>query len=1056
MHKDQASDLSGRNLVVEHQHHYNASDISSMPPDSMLEENLTTSVPARTRSRSVTQTEAIITTDSLKTPSTGHERGLSRERITQKVIEKLGKDTRAASGGKYKHGSKSRSRSVSKEQMVESIQSPRQRSSRHQAAEELPSGAESSLLTTSQLSDKRRSGDQYSFRSGTSKSSINNPRLLETVEDAIRRLILPELTALKHEQKTQQNRSKFERDRRDSLASGSSVSREELTRRVSKHASAPDVSGRPKVVLNRDENNAGTIISGNSIKGKKDRRLERTYGSPSERTLERGMSEETVVRDGTEVDRKRSKGLKEAAAGALIGGILTHAALKHHDSKSSVERRERRKKRSKSHSRSASIAESTEEIFQKHDVPPMPMRSEITDSDLTRDSILSERTSTPTSERRRTEIRQVVRGSPREVTSPASRTPTRSPGALRGLGAYHSNASLEDIKVRDTSAKNDYIDEKYYHENTGHPLLIGATAAAGALAGEHVLHHTDGHHENAYVHGRGLSPIQSVASDREVSEPLDRASYRHTRSSESISSLDGQDVRYNQFVPLVPSTEFPRSTRPKGISLETGEEVVEQYDGFPDTHHDDDQSADRAMDAWYDQQHEENERYRDSLGNDSYPGDTVDIRHLTNYTDDSMDAPYLDKVTAAQHIRGIGANAEYVHTPLAVESAVASLHDPSVLDVRSSRSGVSRLDERSYLDSPNTDDHEYVEGTTRELNSTGYGSPLKNEFEGRTRDIEETTRSPRGPAASSPRREAARSFEEEIESPVKMTASGLPIAASPIPEIGHGLDSKSDISTNPSIIQGPSGGIGHDNRTHWPYQPTPPQSKGDLLLRSSNNSAHESLKAVAANMLSAAAGAGALAALAQRDRGLKQMVANDNTKELQDQHTTFEDINQQGTTYTHDTQNPYGNGQAIPTPLAANMAKDEGYVSAANPRSTGALTPDYRQKGVGFIHDDDERSIEDKLSVEDPFIGSKSHTRHLSGNSWGAVSPLYDNTTGRGMDRIQSKDVVALMDHVSPVPELARRKKEANCFKAHCPRLSTQCSRYRDTRDPGQECCRDA
>jgi len=33
----------------------------------------------------------------------------------------------------------------------------------------------------------------------TSKSSINNPKLLETVEDAIRRLILPELTMLKRE-----------------------------------------------------------------------------------------------------------------------------------------------------------------------------------------------------------------------------------------------------------------------------------------------------------------------------------------------------------------------------------------------------------------------------------------------------------------------------------------------------------------------------------------------------------------------------------------------------------------------------------------------------------------------------------------------------------------------------------------------------------------------------------------------------------------------------------------------------------------------------------------
>tara|TARA_R110002003_G_scaffold109_7_gene9181 strand:+ start:369 stop:1070 length:702 start_codon:yes stop_codon:yes gene_type:complete len=46
-------------------------------------------------------------------------------------------------------------------------------------------------------------------RAGT--SSINDPKLLATVENAIRRLILPELNALKEENRTAQNRDKFER-----------------------------------------------------------------------------------------------------------------------------------------------------------------------------------------------------------------------------------------------------------------------------------------------------------------------------------------------------------------------------------------------------------------------------------------------------------------------------------------------------------------------------------------------------------------------------------------------------------------------------------------------------------------------------------------------------------------------------------------------------------------------------------------------------------------------------------------------------------------------------
>ena len=94
--------------------------------------------------------------------------------------------------------------------------------------------------------------------------------------------------------------------------------------------------------------------------------------------------------------------------------------------------------------------------------------------------------------------------------------------------------------------------------------------------------------------------------------------------------------------------------------------------------------------------------------------------------------------------------------------------------------------------------------------------------------------------------------------------------------------------------------------------------------------------------------------------------------------------------------------QPIPTPPAN---KDEGYVSAHQPRSPGQ-TPDFQEKDVpygpaGFP----------LIGEEDPFVAT--HTRHLSGNSHGMASPLYDSATGGGMDRIQSKDIVALMDHVS-------------------------------------------
>ena len=1004
MHKDQGSDLSAapvpRNLRYTT---HNTSDISSMPPDSLLEEN-TISMPRRNRSRSLSREELVSTKDTLKTPSRRRSRSLSRERITQKVIEKLGKSPREIIEKKEKRGSGSRSNSTTKEETMESVRLPKRRSSRQK--EELQSDLDPSLLTTS---DKRKSADQYSFRSGTSKSSINNPKLLETVEDAIRRLILPELNQLRKDQKTQGNRSDFDRVQRGSIDSGSSVSREELTKKVSKHASAPNVSGKPKVVLNRDDNNSGTILSGNSIKSKKEYRRDRDIDSPSSRSHDRGLSEETVIRDGERMPRKGSgHRLKDAAAVAAIGGVLTHAALKHHDSKSSVDRedRRRRRRRSKSHSRSASVAESTDDIFQKHDVPPMPMRSEITTSDMTRDSILSERTSTPTSERerRRHEIREVARGSSKGFMSPTLRTPPRSPAARRhGLGTHHSSLSREHVREQKEIIDQNHDDDVHYMSAEEAAIAAAGVAAMGTGAAEHHPGRYDHSHKNRAMN-QELSPIQSVDSLREQSEPPNRDSFRHNHSSGSLSSA-GQQHHKNSAVSLdslgsAANAKFDHSKRPRGIHLEDDKDVLEP-------HHIEDMQGSRSpgepsIDEWYDKQHLENDRYRDSIGSGSVRDPTIDVKHMTNYTDDSLEAPYLDKVTAAQQIRAVGGNAEYIHTPEAVESAVASLHDPSVLDVHSMQSGRSRGGEPSYIESPTdgrNDTERYPIASSKGIDTAdGLGIRHQRQSE---ESIHSTSRGTRkGLAATvSPRQSIARSLEQEEEQ-IPMGATGLPVADDPIPEIGHGLESptESDINTNPSIIQGPMGGVPHENRDHWPYQPTPPQTGRDLARSNDRTAHHDSLKAAAAGMLNAAA-------LASRE---KQDVPEDgNAREISgvdrapSASIAREDDN-------HHSLDPIGDsymkGQPVPTPP---MAKDEGYISGANPRSPGTFP---RGMKAPALFDDD--GIDDSLAGDDPFI-SQSHMRHLSGNSHGMPSPLYDSATGRGIDRIQSKDVVALMDHVS-------------------------------------------
>ena len=995
MHKDQGSDLSGTSISNGSRYvAINQSEISAMPPDSMLGGKAEPATPRRTRSPDMSADDALVTTDTLKTPSRRRSRSLSRERITQKVIEKLGKDPGAIGRGKHKHG-KSRSRSASQEQLKESLSSPRRRSSKHRHSGEVPSG-ESSLINASQVSDGR------SFRSGTSRSSYNNPKLLEMVEDTVRRLILPEITALKAEQKTQTNLKKFERGNRDSV--DSIDSREELTRKPSKHSSDPNVRGKPKVVLNRDENGPGLTLSGDSVKRKKGRHDE-YYDSPSERSFERGMSEETVIRDGGKESRKRSKEgsrLRDTAAAAVVGGLLTHAALRHHDSKSSIERRERRRKRSKSHSRSHSLSTSvaeTEEIFYKHDVPPMPMRSEITNSDLTRDSLLSERTSTPTSERRRAEIREVARASPKGVYSPEERTPTRSPAGLRGLGTHHKNNSRGDLSLHSAHSEEHLQEEKSHHY--GEAALAGATVGAGLAGTRHAIEQYENRDENSYASRRGLSPIQSVASyeERDVSH---EETTRRAHSAGSVSSVERhheKDPRLSmRSISSVDSANVLRSNRPQGISLESGSEILGPHDLRNSNQ---ELSRDPTNESWYD----DNERYRD----DSLRNSTVDVRHLTNYTDDSADAPYLDKVTAAQQIRGIGANAEYIHTPVAVESAVASLLDPSVVDVGSNRSGPSGLGE-TYLNSPESDvQHENYTRGNQSASNVAYGSPLKQQHDVVDQDLQTMSGNVYDRNASnSPKRSVP--LLADGDSTGRLSAHNYPM--DPLPEFLPGMKSPSDISTNPSDIQGPRRGPSYDTPIQWPYQKADSSQEQDYLARSNNTSTHESLKAAAANMLSAAAGAGAAAALAQRERHIKEGYDEVEVREVHDSYSDEDREYHQNTVEDHETGHTYPNGKTIPTPT---MQKDDEGYQTEDPitRALGMHTPDNRPNGKELFPDESlSMGIPNVMgALGDPFLGE--NVRSTSANSHGMGSPLYDSATGTGLDRIQSKDIVALMNHVS-------------------------------------------
>ncbi|KAL9128825.1 MAG: hypothetical protein Q9217_002578 [Psora testacea] len=997
MHRDQDSDLSRTSQLQDDRLiQQNPSEISSMPPDSMLEENQS-SVTPRNRSRSTSREATVTPTDTLKAPARTRSRSLSKERIAHKAMEKIAEKSRDGSSSRHRRSSKSsRSRSVSNEH-TDTLRTPRRRSSK-QYYEEVPtSAAESSILTNSQLSTQRQSGDQYSFKSGTSKSSINaNPRLLETVENAIRRLIMPELENLKQEQKMQKGRQKFEQD---SIASSGSASRGELSRKLSKHSSAPDVSTKPKVVLNRDETHAGTVLSGDSVKGRKEHRRSRQADSPRERRSEREMSEETVIYDGGSASKKRSKEgyrLKDAASGGIASGILTAAALSHHDmkhsdSRDSVDRKQRRRRRSKSHSRSASLVESHEDVVERDNIPPMPMQSDIHSSDVTRDSILSddtERTKSPSFEVQKATVRQLARASPREVSSQGSKTPAKVHTNLhRSLGTHHSNRSQGDVSHQSPRSDRSIREEELHSAGAKASLFGGSPsiAGAGALATHDPAerHYTD----YAYAHeSRGLSPIQSVSS-RQESE-ADRDSYSRKPSS---MSLNGQERRQSaasgKSETSVASAAFDRSNRPKGIHLEPGEDVLDQH-RLRESEIIEGEYSDRdnGVDEWLQREHEKNDQYRSSIGEDSYRDSTIDYKRMTNYTDDSMEAPDLDRVTEGQIHQQVEArkNPDYRGTPVVVESAVASLLDTSILSAR------SKQGETSFIDSP--DNEEAMEQTYSASRKVRSEERLQEAHEDKP-TLDTSHDREQHSVKSSPRQSVAPSVDEAPEH-IAMGATFVPVADDPIPEIGHGLHSDSDISTNPSEIQGPMAATPSGNRDLWPYQPTPPQTKGDFVSHSKGSSAHDSLKAAAAGFLTAAAIAThGTDSQEGQVQSREWSIKDDYQPRLEDDFTAKDDL---GT-----TRDSYMSVQGVPSP-----PKDEGYASGPQ---RGLQSPELAFKDAKSFNDD---TLD---GDDDPFV-SQGHNRHLSTNSGlarGMGSPLYDGATGNGIDRIQSKDIVALMDHLT-------------------------------------------
>ena len=960
-----------------------ASDVSSMPPDSMLGRTPKILTPGRRRSRSLereldTESTAVETQDTLKPLKHQRSRSLSKDRITQRVMEKLAQQ---AGEGVSSRSKDSSSRSRDTKRLSDELTSPRKSHRRRSKdTEEMSalSGTESSLLSSNA---DRRSGAAHSNRSAVSgTSSINNPKLLATVEDAIKRLILPELNALKEETRTSRNKDKFENLSRNSGAThdtGSTSSREQSRRRVSKSSSAPKLHGsKPKVVLDREGDNPAIILSRSSSR-KGERRSSRGSITHSESTTRDEKTEKSHRRRSKD---KESTSTRNPALAGLAGAGLTAAALKHHTSREEKEEERKHRKHRSSRSRSASISESVEhEHHVKAPVPPLPFNySELHGSELTRDSILSAETETkerPSSRSSRsTGIETPLNEVPRGYASPAPLTPSRTPNALqRTIGTAHSNRSAGDVRMSTPKSNHSYSSRS--REVTHASLEVAAAAKARAI--EQSEPHESQYEIESETPTRGVSPIQSEASYRGGN--LAAGSPHHLRSvhsGASISSLGRYAERQPSELSIAslistPSTKAARTRkRPQGVTLESKRSVL----GEPNTP--------REAEEFFERNHEQNEVYRREL-EDSSELSPIDHRRFTNYTDDSAEIQYLDydEKNDVQDIGQVDYNPEYVHTPLAVESAVASLHDPSSISVRSST--VSSPVKKSRLSQVSPSPASHIVKTDQVPSGERWGA-IRDKAEA----LAQQSR-----AENSPRQSIARSIDEE---PV-LHHSAFPTGEDDMmPEIGYGMDDESDVTTNPSIIQGPIGGAdGYHDHT-------------DELLSRQEERERTPTSFSKGAAIGAGAGAAAMAAAAAHH------LHNQSPDSYLERHqaTVEEDYDQD---YPGEPQHEQpGYAQSIRTPLSGQTGwKDEGYQSA-NQRE--AYTPQNRNHAKLF--DDDgygEEYDEAKLGSADLFAADAStkHDRHASGNSHGMASPLYDSATGKGIDRIQSKDIVALMDHLT-------------------------------------------
>ncbi|OAA71564.1 hypothetical protein ISF_02115 [Cordyceps fumosorosea ARSEF 2679] len=895
-----------------------------------------------------------------------------------------------------KRRSKSRTGSIGDH--TDDVRSPRRRSSRTQQESHI-SGGDSSLLSSNLSAGNR------SVKSSASKtSSINNPKLLETVEDAIRRLILPELSALKREQSKREGR-------RSSIAStGTSISRDDVY--TEKRRSSGQKSDFSKENVRHKE--------------KRNREARHDYEnvslhSPSQDSL---GADYTTHEEATASPHRDGNLLRAAAAGAAGAMAAKGISSALDDDPDSTERKQRdRRRRRADHSRSRSVGRDVyvDEFDDDEPAPPMPLMSDINPSEVTRTSILSAETDRPHSA---TEELAPTRDVQEHMVSVRSTpTPSRSPGEPpRPLSMQHANVSHGDLTNLPRGQK-EYVEE-YETDEFGRKVPVSQYDYYGGQASREVPEYEDYvddpysnslynniqdvPHPLKYVPyqagARGLSPIPSVSGYTEGGSeaPLPRTSKSmqsvdaalsspekspdHRCQAHSIHSIDSLQLGS-------PAPQFAAGQEVRGISANPN--VVNPPLG-----------VESAVASLVDGSMVDQSVVTGMSGYENGTGTRVSALSYDEPQPQSRGASATPDKMSIDRTREL--DEETRHTPTSRSAAQSQDHFEYDLDEHGRKVPRTR-----YRNSPTASEAAITAGAVGAA-----AAALKAAQERKQADIETYEDENFQPAGVNrnrsfkeramgwkPRETPTHSldnFDYEDEEAPRMTASGMPDMGNPMPEIGYHMDD--DLITNPSLANEPlDRDLPNWDTISGKSTPTPRTAGGYEPVNGESSKAALGMAAGAA----AALGAAALAAH-NRDQEPEEDWGRTSAERKRDTLIT----------------NPYEDASPIANPTLDHNMLERGGVDGNYATPYGTASPGLGQKyDEGYMSNGPNRTpdiagksrdvaIADNLDDDPFYVSDKANPRHMSGFSQGMQSPFYDAATGAGIERIENKDIVALMQHL--------------------------------------------